>query len=467
LTEKGKRAQLWKMGIVAAWYLKPAQLDVYELLHRERFPFVEESRRVGKTTTTLVYVLEELRRNEQWIWRWCEPWKYQARDIVIPEIEKIQYSCPIEYRFKYYKTDSFYEARNGSRLYLRGVNEDKGESARGSYANGITGDEYGSWRDPQYIVNEVLLAQLLSTNGKFIKTATPPRDLGHAYYGEKEVAIREGRFIQKVIWDLLDQLYSKEQIDDICTAVGGPNSAAWRREFLCEPVADPDSLIIPEWSDELNIVPNDYPRPEYFDAYVAGDSGADDNTFFGFAYYDFVKDEVVVEDEICISGTTTANIISMAKAKEREHWGSLPPHRRVYDADKQLIFDLIGDHQYSVTMPRKEDKISSIHELRVRVGSRKFKVKERCTNLTRQMKVGMWKDDRHSDFQRSELLGHLDGIAMALYLNRSIDTAHNPWPANAGLSPYTNFIPDPQRGNSQGPNERALLNVFGSRKPRG
>jgi hypothetical protein len=71
----------------------------------------------------------------------------------------------------------------------------------------------------------------------------------------------------------------------------------------------------------------------------------------------------------------------------------------------------------------------------------------------------MWRDDKHTDFMRTKSLGHLDGIAMAQYLNRSIDTAHNPWPQNLGLSIYTHNIPD-SRSSSEGQNEKALKGIF-------
>jgi hypothetical protein len=449
------------MGVIAPWYLKKPQFDAYRLMNLRRFPFCEQSRRTGKTTTTLVHVQEKLRQNDGWIWRWCEPWKYQAREIVMPEMDRLQSSCPEKLKFKFYRTDSFYEGPNGSRLYLRGVNDDRGESARGPYAHGITADEYGSWKDPDYIVNEVLLPQVLSTDGQVIKTSTPPRDLGHKYYDERERAAREGRFIQKIIWDFVGYLYTQQQIDDICSAVGGENSPSWQREFLCRPVSDPDSLVIPEFTDE-NIVEDDYARPQFPVFYVGGDSGADDNTAILFGWYDFKQNEVVIEEEFITKGETTSNIVSYAKAIEAQIWGEVKPKKRVYDADKQLIYDIIADHKWSVMLPRKEDRLSAIHELRVEVQSKRFKVKRRCKNLIRQLKVGMWKDDRHLEFERSEGLGHLDAIAAAIYFNRSIDRQSNPVPHNFGLSRESHFITS-ARVIPPSSSEGALLSVFGSK----
>jgi hypothetical protein len=449
----------WFNGIIAPWYLRDSQLDVYNLILSHKFPFIESARRFGKTTSILAFVLEQLRENPGWICRWCFPNKNQAREVLGAEISKIQKACPEDLKFKYQTTDSFYIGPNGSRLYIRGVNEDRGDSARGAASNIIVCDEYGFWNEPDYIVREVLFPQLENQDGQWlIKASTPPRNLGHRYYDEKEEALRKNRFIQKIIYD--NEALSKEELEIIIEESGGINSPAFLRERLCQPVSDPELLIIPEWNDEQNTVPNDYPRPEFFTPYIGGDSGADDNTAILFGYYDFIKNEKIIEYEIVLAGKTTKFLVRFAKRIEKTLWKLVPTRKRVYDATKQLIFDIFVDHKWPVEMPKKADKLAAIHELRVEVGARRFKVKERCKHLRRQLKVGMWRDGKHLDFERTEGLGHLDAIAAAIYFNRCVDPSHNPWPKNPGISRYTHFI-SPESSGSQGKTETALKNVFG------
>jgi hypothetical protein len=113
--------------------------------------------------------------------------------------------------------------------------------------------------------------------------------------------------------------------------------------------------------------------------------------------------------------------------------------------------------------PQKDDKIAAIHELRVEVGARRFKVKANCTNLIRQMKVGMWRDEKHTDFQRSEGLGHLDGVAAAIYFNRSIDRKLNPWPHNYGFHRESHFITQQRVSVAPDSSEAAIAAVFGGK----
>lgn len=455
-----EKAELWGAGALASWYLRDSQLDVYNLILKEKFPFVEAARRFGKTTSLLVFVLEQLRANEGWICRWCFPNKNQAREVLSAEIAKVQKDCPEHLRFKYQTTDSVYIGPNGSKLFIRGVNEDRGDSARGPASNIIVCDEYGFWNEPDYIVREALFPQLENQPGQWlIKASTPPRNLGHRYYIEREEACRKGRFIQKIIYD--NEALSKKELETIIEESGGIHSPAFRRERLCEPVSDPEMLIIPEWSETENVVPDDYPRPDFFTPYVGGDSGADDNTAILFGYYDFVKNEIIIEQELVIAGQTTETIITQAKKIESALWDvvnaqgeilkKLEPKRRVYDAVKQLIYDIFVTHKWPCHMPQKEDKIAAIHALRVEVGARRFKVKERCASTARQMKVGMWRDEKKSDFERTEGLGHLDAIAASIYFNRTVDRKLNPIPSNLGLHRETHFIPPahPSRGSTE------------------
>jgi hypothetical protein len=465
--------RLWSQGIIAAWYLRDSQLEIYDLLVREKDPFVEAARRFGKTTSILCYVLEQLIQNPGHIARWCEPWKEQAREIVMPEIEKIQASAGYPHpRFTFRSTGSVYVGTNGSRLPLRGVNEDRGESARGSFAHIVIADEFGSWKDPEYTVNEVLRPQLLTTNGQFVFASTPPDDLDHAYYVHKERAIRQGRFIQKIIYQ--NESLTPEKIKEEMDAVGGEHTPAWRREYLCEEVSDPEKKVIPEYDSSLHDVEDDYPRPEYCDRYVGIDLGFHDNSAFLFGYWDFKKRELVIEDEVALAGRNSKELVEHAKAAELTLWGTKPcscqrapdtlectlhgwqPYMRVGDNELQQLHDMATLHGYSVAPTRKDDKLAAINALRLRFGQGGIKIKKRCKSLRYQLKVGLW-NDRKTDFKRGDKIGHLDAVDALIYLHRNLVEHRNPYPANPGATLHTHHLPET---SSQGPQERALIEAF-------
>lgn len=445
--------ELWRAGIVGLWYLRPSQLDLYEVLVREKAPFLECARRFGKTTTILTYVIEKCLTKPKTVVLWCEPWKSQAREIVMPEIEKIFSTCPKEMRPSYVTTDSFYKFPNGSVLKLRGVNDDKGASARGSYSHIIVADEFGFWRDPENIVASALSPQLLTTDGQFIFASTPALDLNHPYYQRKARALSENRFIQKTIFD--NESLTEEQIEAAAKEVGGKDSTAWKREYLCEEISDPERLVIPEYSPDAHDLEDDEARPVYFSPYVGFDLGFSDQTFACFGYFDFEKATLIIDDELCVSGKNSKEIADAAREIERRNWGSLTPDR-VADNDLQQIYDMATMCGYQMIPSRKDDKMAAINALRLRFGSGKIRIRKRCKNLRYQLKVGLWKENR-KDFERGDGVGHLDGIMALVYLNRFIDERKNPVPLLAGMSIDTHFI---SPSYAQQENQEALKKAF-------
>lgn len=430
-----RKAILWLAGNVASWYLKDSQLDVYRLLNQTKRPFIEAARRWGKTTSILVWCLEKLIENPGWICRWAEPEKEQARKIVMPEMDTLQESCPPFFQFRWHSIDSYYQHPNGSRLYLYGVNEDKGRSARGPKAHIVVADEYGFWTCPD-AVKTIFAPQLRTTGGWLIKASTPPEDLGHPYYDEKQEAIRDKRFIQKIIYQ--DEWLTKEGLEEIVKDCGGIESAAFRREYLCEPVADPARLVIPEYDEKRHLY-QERKRPKYFDTYVGADLGFNDHTGFVFGYYDFPEATLIIEDETWLVGKNSAEIVATAKAKEESLWGKREVYRRVCDNELQQLCDMSTMLGYSMNPTRKDDKMAAVNALRLRFKQGKIKIHERCTALRFQLQVGLW-NERRTDYLRGEKTGHLDLLDALVYLNRNLDESRNPFPAFEGVQGETHFI---------------------------
>ena len=424
LKQREARQKCFAHGVIAPWYLREDQYPVYAFFQQHRFPVFEASRRYGKTTIELNHALEVLKKNPGFIWRWCEPNKNQAREIIMPEIEKIQSSARRGDRFTFHKTDSFYENSGGSKLFLRGVNEDA-DSARGTFANGITADEAGTWRDPEYVIKEVLLPQLLTTGGPLHLLSTPPEDLGHAWYRYKAEAIRENRFVQRLITD--NASLSEKDRAEMCEAVGGPQSPAWLREFLCQPVSDPERLVIPEFKEDVHVY-DSVTKPPYYDPYVGADLGFNDNSALLFGYHDFSSGILYIEAEVVVSGKNSREITDLAKQTEHKLWGQKSVYLRVSDNEIQQLHDMATLCQYQMVPTRKDDKLAAINSLRLRFTQGKIKINKRCKNLLFQLKVGLWNPQR-TGFLRGENTGHLDAIDALIYLNRNINTTHNPFPA--------------------------------------
>ena len=328
-----------------------------------------------------------------------------------------------DHRFRWRVTDSYFEHPNGSKLYLRGVNHDKGESARGTAANIIVADEFGSWRDPDYVVKSILRPQLDTTDGSFIICSTPSPDLGHSYYRFKQDAIANERFIQRVIYD--NASLSKDRIAEICREVGGEDSPSWQREYLCRPVTNPERLVIPEFSEEIHVKDLEIPFHES-NRYVGVDLGFSDFTAFLFASHHFPTNLLYIHDELVLQGKNSEQIVKEAKQKEALNFQDKTIYRRVSDNDLQMLFDMNSIYGYSIIPTRKDDKQAVINQLRIRFTTGTIAIHPRCKNLIFQLKVGLW-NPSGAQFQRGAATGHLDAVDALIYLNRNLDMAHNPY----------------------------------------
>ena len=396
--------------------------------------------------------------------RWCEPWKNQCREIVMPEIDKIQSFVSNRYRFEWKTIDSYYECRwTGSRLYLRGVNEDRGESARGSASHIIVCDEFGSWRNPHYIITEVLGPQLLTTRGKLVFMGTPPNNQTHLFYDIKDKAVEEGRFIQRLIHD--QEIVEWDVIEEAIKRAGGWESTAVKREYLCQKVTDPKFSIIPEWKDEYI---QDIPRDEYFQFYLkidALDIGVRDLTVCLLAYYDFRRAKLIVIDEIVMNGPamTTEKLAEAIRAKETEHfgikWGLIyegpkqrwrvepPEHfrmRRVSDIDLLLLSDLTNIHSLYFEPTDKGYLEEMVNEVRLWVGAGRVLINPRCKYTIDSLRYGIW-DEKRNEWERSDRLGHFDALASLMYMIRNVDSRTNPIPATFGKPSEDHFFTEEEK----------------------
>jgi len=355
-----------------------------------------------------------------------------ARTIVQPEFDKIMGKCPDELKPKYQAIDSFYRFPNGSKLFLMGVNKDKGKTARGAFANLIVCDEYAFWNCPE-IVETILMPQLLTTRGQLIICSTPCEDLGHPYYGRVSLAKAENRFIERTIYD--NGMLTKEDIEKAIEDSGGIDSPAFKREYLCQPVSTPERLVIPEYRPDLHI--GTFQVSDACTYYVGMDLGFNDFTAVLFAAHDFPTDTLYIQDELILNGQNSQSIVEACKQKERELWGAKSPWRRVSDNDVQQLYDFQTLYNYPVIATRKDDKQAAINTLRLRFTKKKIVIDPKCKSLSFQILSGLW-NERRTDFMRGAVTGHLDAIDALIYLNRNLDMSHNPIVTD--YDPFTHMI---------------------------
>jgi len=424
---------LYHNGIIASWYLKKSQMKFYEMLLKEKLVVAKCHRRFGKGTTVLTYVAERCLK-ENIIVRYGAETQGQAYQIFDFLMGKIFYKCP---DMKPRLRNGHYEFKSGSRIYIFGV-KDSGEidKARGTEAHIIILDEYGFWRfKAEYILKSILLPQLMNTKGQALITSTPPEDLTHDYVNQVIKAEKGGYLFN---WTLQDSVNIGEKTEkekqDIIDDCGGEDSVHYQREYMCNLIPTKERLVIPEAQDEELYV-GKMDRPPHVEFYVCMDLGLIDHTAVLFGYLDFKNSRLVVEDEYWANYNSTAEIVEACKIKEKK----LKMHeiyRRIGDCERQQLWDMSNDHGYPVAPIIKRSKQSGkgfrdsvINQLRVGIKEGKLLVDpDGCPNTVRQLKYGIW-NERRTDFERTETMGHLDALMSVCYMFDNISWDRNPYPS--------------------------------------
>lgn len=437
---------LWRKGVLV-WKLNTAQKKIYEVINDKsnefKIPVFSLSRRIGKTWTLLVIAIEKAIQNPGITIHYVCPTAEMAKKILRDNVRQILEDCPTNLKPKYYKHDRMWEFPNGSKIQIEGADSGNAERLRGTATTLGIVDEAGFVSDLEYVVKDILLPQTLSTNGKIVLCSTPPKSLDHAFTDFLREAKKRESFVHLGIYDVLDMIkedpehlrkHLNTDIIEELKKTTGADTVTWRREYLAELITDTTFAVIPEFNTELKkkLVTDDYKIPSKYDAYVSMDPGFTDCTGILFAFYDFERARVVIQDEFLGKGSeiTSDHIASVLKNKEVELWfdpdlGKVNTYMRISDNEPLLLNDLNRLHNLLFIPARKYDKESAINELRVKLSQEKIVINPKCVNLIHQIETATWNKHRTS-FVRSKD-GHFDLIDALIYLIRMIHWNKNPF----------------------------------------
>lgn len=423
LTDRWSRGELhWKLHI--------GQRPIYKVL-RNLDPSVRKrvvlcSRRFGKTFLGTLLALEDCLAPP-----WDEPVRIigpeikQTVDIIEPILNKIAVDAPqgliqrikSEYRWKV----------GHSLLILGGFDRKNIERHRGQPSKSIYIEEAGSAKpeDYEYGMREVLLPQLLHSEGPMTFLTTPPQDPMHPFVVDTITEAKlHNAFFKQTIYD--NPRLSVDQVNRAIEDCGGSDTPAFKREYLCEIFRDESVVIIPQFDPQRHVMK--LKAPEHATWILGGDfGGVRDKTVFVLAYWDYERAKMcVVGERVFNPGTPTSIIIDGVRALEKSAELKSEPIRYI-DMPGQVQVDINEAHQFFAAMPLKDDFDASINQLALAFAQNKILVDPCCEFLAASLESGRFNKNR-TDFMRSEALGHCDAIAALMYTWRMIDKTTNPFP---------------------------------------
>jgi hypothetical protein len=432
--------------------LKPVQRNMFEAFFNStgRKYIIHSSRRLGKTFLLCVLAMCTAIHKSNAQVRYASTTQKAVRKMIIPIFKEVIITLPLKHRPKWNGQEGAYVFPNGSMIHVCGVNNGNSDSLRGTAADLAIVDEAAFVDELTYLIESVLMPQLISTGGKLIMASSSPLSPAHDFANYIAEAQTNNQYSSYTIHD---SQYSKDLIEEFCKEAGGANSTTWRREFLNALIVDDEMSIIPEWKDDYiqEVKPDEFRN--YYAQYESMDLGIRDKTIWLSGYYDFKKAVLVIEDEFEISGTDTttraiAELINTHRRKE--------PYRAISDNNNLLLLqDLSKEFNLHFSPTSKDSLASMVNAVRLMVGDGRILVAPHCKQLIGCLKYGVYQDSKRSDFGRSKAFGHYDAIASLIYLVRNLDTSSNPIPSLHGINPQNVITPYQESDSHQ-----ALKQIF-------
>jgi hypothetical protein len=465
----------WTTGYFLEERLDPLQLEldqIFSALKPRTREFILLARKTGKTYGLLAYADKMARRHKDWIIRFAYPTETQGKTIILPILNELQADCPSDLKWvnREAQEKCWVLPHTGSRLYLAGTdNADQVDRLRGPKAHLIVLDELPTFKgDLTYLINSVLWPQTLSTGGHILMSGTPAKSVDHESSRIIDLCRKQDRLVVRTIFQ--NPRLSQDDIKSICTEAnpdcneveildilagkreGTPD---WEREFLCRMVTDKNMRVTPEFDPREHVAERGL--PQFFHRFVFLDPGhVNDHFGVTFAALDFAAQKLFVVREYLARRKTTDQVMLDLVAIENElGWSKVRGDEQILryiDATSQqqaADFNAKGYRvQLAVKSPGKSEVVT---ELRNRLNADHVIVHPRCKNLISQMNDGIWKDTAKADFERTDLMGHLDVLDSlaqgCMTLSAMGKWRQNPAPKGRYLDPVDNvihFTPEPR-----------------------
>lgn len=462
LAKEQARNELWRRGYLR-WKCHTVQQEMYDVFYgaakRSTLVWVL-ARQSGKTWLLVFLGLEQAIRQPNSVIKFVTDTKDHAETIVLPIFEEVLKDCPEDIKPEYKVKNYTFYFPNGSQIQLAGTDNKHYKKLRGQKAHLNLIDEAGFCHDLDEVYGGALFPTTTHTGGKTIMASTIPAQQDHPFFNYMESAQFKGFLTEKTIDD--NPLLSKEEVEAIAQSLGGRHSDIFRREYLNERIKDSNTSVLPEYNKELDKkITKDWKRPPFFDYYVSMDIGGKDLTVVLFGYLDFIKNKLIIEDEIKfdfqIPGNNLETLTKQIMAKEKELLYNEDineqrlPHKRVSDIDPIAVQEILkyskeNNGNLLFSNAKKDDKDSAIQDLRVRLNGEQIIINPRCDTTKLHLMNVRWSSPTNKEkFARSPDCGHYDAVDALKYMVRSVQFAKNPYPPGYGIQREDLFVPNLQK----------------------
>ena len=477
---------LWKKGILY-WKLDANQRIFRDMYYNHgnwtTLPCLW-ARQIGKSWAVCTIINEEAIQKPGTTMAYIAPKLNQAKKIVNTKFRELLVDCPEELRPKFNSIENKWTWPNGSELYLAGTDNQNAENIRGSTFNRVFVDEFCFLDDFEYVMNSIIFPTMMSVSDPLmVLISSPPKTMDHESNKWLDEAEHDGRLIRRTIYDC--PRHSKEKIERIIREQyhNDPNSTDFRRECLCERIADSSKLVLPEaTADRIKKCVLELVRPDFFTITEAFDWGAGDKNAGLYSYANYDDKIIVIEDEMWLSDNqyTTADIACEIRKIEKRLWEENSMKNRYGDNNNgQLLIDMAVMHNLPILATKKDGLIAAVNHVRQLLKNGQIIIHPRCVNLIKQIQSCTWLSSEKKKFSHKtekdennqEYKHHYDLVAALIYLVRNSNMDVSPYPIDydllkRGYHRDTHFLSPKREQKNQDGLSKFLSDKFTIRKKR-
>jgi phage terminase large subunit-like protein len=403
------------------------------------------ARKSGKSYSAFLYGLKFIFQHRNYgkpiIVRHIFPTIKLAKEVMSALWTELKDIIPTELQPRYNRTEGKFTFPWGAEYILGGSLPENQDSSRGPFCALFIFDECAFWHKESFhtFINSVLKPQATHYQNivRYIYITTPPKDIDHPAYNDVYTAcIKKKTAHISTIYD--NPFLNAATVEKIKEDVGGEESDAWQREYLCELVIDRSALVVPEFSEEDHVsetIPDrvdNFSRAVLCKPIIGGDAGLVDNTFFVFGYHDHIRDKYIVVDEWYGNYKTLAEIKEAYDAGLERNFTDWIEPDTVLDIFDIAGYDLRHEHGMNFGRPRKakvEETISFVRDCFI---NDKVLIHSSCERLIWELGNAIW-NERRTEISRSSKQSHGDGIMALAYALREVSWGTRPEDVSSGL----------------------------------
>lgn len=461
---KAARAELWARGELD-YKLNSCQRKMQTFFEDDSRDIITvlAARRTGKSFLFVLKSCMVCAKTPNAIVKYICPKQKMVQTIIKPIMRIILSDCPEKLKPEWKENAKMYVFPNGSEIHLAGTDNKNHENIRGGYANLCIVDEAGFCDELDYVVNSVLAPTTDTTGGKVYLASTPSKNSSHEFIQKfvKPAAI-QNKLIKFTIHDN-DMLTAEKKQKIMERYILGEKDPQYRREYLCEIINDANSVVVEEFTEEMEAQSvMDVPKPSFYDIYESMDIGFKHLTVVLFGYYDFLNARMVICDEFVINGpaltsqTLADGILRKEEENFKDEYGEVHPiFMRISDNNNPILLnDLAIMHNLSFNATAKDNKEAQVNHLKMMIGRGQIIISPKCKHLIYHLKGATW--DRHRkdfeelpDIPNDKILGgHADAVDALIYLVRNLLKSRNPYPMGYDIKDRDNrFIGQKKKSN--------------------